>query len=353
MSPYPAGLLLPDLNTRPTCIEAWPPVYAPDDAKDLGKFTVVQRPDGRKQWAYGGYALYTSYLDHKPGDVNGASTIDRVGEPGALRRPAGPPPLHPSAFAVRTMPSGRLLSTKEGYSVYVWDRDAPNKSNCKDACLKEWTPVRAGVSSVAQGEWGIIEPVQGVRQWTFRAKPLYTRTLDSQFRSLEGGDVPGWHNVYTQNNPDPPKAFSIRDSRIGQVIADKNGKTVYVYNCIDDAVDQMVCNHPTTTQAYRLAICGNGDAALCNKMWPYVQAPANAKSESLIWGTAWIDTASGHFAAPHAPGAQFVWTFRDRPIYTYSGDAEPGDSDGDGWGEVMGARNGFKAFWIRREDFVN
>ena len=32
---------------------------------------------------------------------------------------------------------------------------------------------------------------------------------------------------------------------------------------------------------------------------------------------------------------------------------EPGDAEGDGWGEVMGARNGFKALWIRREDFVN
>ncbi len=352
MSPYPPGLQLPDLDTRPTCIEAWPPVYAGDDAKDVGKFSVVERGDGRKQWAYDGYALYTSYLDKAPGQVNGAQSQRRVGEPGGLRTPVGPPPVHPPAFEVATVATGRLLTMKAGYSVYVSDADGPNKSNCNAACQSEWKRVAAGHTSVAQGEWGIIDVGPGQRQWTFRGRPLYTRVQDRMFHSLEGSDSPGWHNVYTQRMPDLPKDMTIQDSRIGQVIADKDGRTVYIYNCIDDALDQMVCNHPATTQAYRLAICGNGDPALCNKTWPYLLAAANEKSAGLIWGTAWIDPTTGRFAEPDAAGALHVRTFRDRPLYLYSGDTEPGDPYGDGWGEVMGARNGFKAFWVRRDDFV-
>ncbi|NDD98130.1 MAG: hypothetical protein EBZ93_11640, partial [Actinobacteria bacterium] len=71
MSPYPPGLVLPEVETRPSCVAMYPPVYAADDAKAVGKWTVVDRPDGRKQWAYDGFALYTSVIDKEPGDVLG------------------------------------------------------------------------------------------------------------------------------------------------------------------------------------------------------------------------------------------------------------------------------------------
>lgn len=351
MSPYPPGLILPDLDTRPTCIQVWPAVLAGPDAKDIGKWTVVDRPDGRKQWAYDGYALYTSVLDKKPGQVNGATKRDVRGDSPALRKPAGPPPSHPPAFAVKTVATGRILTNHIGFSVYTWDGDEPNKSNCNEECQKEWAPVAASQSAQPQGEWGVIEPTAGVKQWTFRTQPVYTHVSDRRFRSLEGGDVPGWHNVFTQRWPDPPEEFTVQDSRIGQVLADKNGMTLYTYLCGDDALDQLSCDHPTNTQAYRLAICGNGDPALCNKTFAYVVAPADAKVDNLIWSTSWIDPMTGHLAEPNQPGALHVWTFRDRPVYTHGGDHKPGDANGDAWGEFNGYRNGFKAFWIR-DDFL-
>jgi predicted lipoprotein with Yx(FWY)xxD motif len=47
-----------------------------------------------------------------------------------------------------------------------------------------------------------------------------------------------------------------------------------------------------------------------------------------------------------------VWAFRDRPVYTFYLDQEPGDIKGDSWGEFQGSRNGFKAMW-RRDDYFN
>jgi predicted lipoprotein with Yx(FWY)xxD motif len=63
MSIYTGGMILPDLDIRPTCLEAWPAVFAAPDAKPVGKWTVSVRSDGRKQWAYDGMPLYTSALD--------------------------------------------------------------------------------------------------------------------------------------------------------------------------------------------------------------------------------------------------------------------------------------------------
>jgi predicted lipoprotein with Yx(FWY)xxD motif len=42
-----------------SCEQSWKPLLAPDDARPDGYWTVYKRPDGRKQWAYYGYALYS------------------------------------------------------------------------------------------------------------------------------------------------------------------------------------------------------------------------------------------------------------------------------------------------------
>lgn len=354
MSPYPGGFVLPDVDERLSCAQLWPPVLAPAEAKAVDKWATVKRPDGTMQWAYDGYAMYTSTLDKRPGDVNGGTRRRVVGEAGALREPVGPPPHVPPGFIVIQVATGRLLATADRASVYTWDRDAPNKSMCYDRCADNWVPVLAPEFAAPQGEWGIIQRSPGVRQWTFRMKPLYTYALSPEGRnaSLEGSDVPGWHNVYTQRAPEPPKGFTVQDAPSGQVIADKNGKTIYVYNCNDDAIDQQSCNHPDFTQAYRIAICGGGSQEKCMRTFPYVLADNGAVSGSQVWSIIEIDAKTGRRAGKDQADALRVWAFRDRPVYTFYLDQEPGDIKGDSWGEFQGARNGFKAMW-RRDDYFN
>jgi len=351
MSPYPGGLELPEVETRPSCTDVWPPVLAKPDAKPVGKWTILDRADGSKQWAYDGYALYTSVLDRGPGDVFGGSRKRGTSEEGAQREPVGPPSNVPPQFAVRMVATGRLLTIgATGRSVYYSDHDAPGKSNCDLQCLREWTPVLAPQTVRVQGDWSVIQSSPGVNQWAFRKMPVYTRVLDSRNASLEGSDVPGWHNVYTQEAPPPPPGFTVNDMHSGQVLGDAKGMTIYVYNCNDDAIDQQACNHPDTPQAYRFAVCGRGDPALCLKNFPYVIAPKGAKSNSHIWSTMDIDPQTGKKAAANAPGALHVWAYRDRPVYYCSRDKKPGDIECDTWGEFNGARNGYKAFWLR-DDF--
>jgi predicted lipoprotein with Yx(FWY)xxD motif len=351
MSPYPGGLELPEAATRPACTDVWPPVLAPADAKAVGKWSILTRPDGRKQWAYEGYALYTSVLDKRAGDVLGGSRKRGGGEQGAVRNPVGPPPAIPSQFRIRTLNSGRLLATAStGHSIYVYDKDTATKSNCDARCLQEWEPVLAPESVQPQGDWTIIENSPGSKQWAFRGKPVYTHLLDNVDYSLEGSDVPGWHNVYSQLAPAKPKGFTVQDNQAGQVLADAHGMTVYVYNCNDDAVDQLSCNHPSDPQAYRLAVCGRGDVDLCLRNFPYVIAARDAKSDSRIWGLMDVNPRTGKAAATGEAGALHVWTYRDRPIFRCGRDKKPGDIECDTWGEFGGARNGYKAFWIR-DDF--
>jgi len=53
------------------CALNWPPLVALDDAKPVGKWTVLLRADGLKQWAYDGKPLYGWHEDRRQGDTLG------------------------------------------------------------------------------------------------------------------------------------------------------------------------------------------------------------------------------------------------------------------------------------------
>lgn len=350
MSPWPAGLDLPEVDQRLSCAATWPPVLAPDDAEEIGRWSVVTRSDGNKQWAYDHQPVYTSILDTRVGDTNGATSVSRRGgdEP-AERDVVGPPPNVPPGLNVVTTRAGRMVVNEKRYAIYTWDGDQPNKSNCVGACARTWNPVLAPASAQPQGEWTIVERALGVRQWAFRTKPVYTFTEDTSTVSLAGSDVPGWNNVFTQIAPPHPTEFTVQMTLAGDVLADASGKTIYHYTCGDDSFDQMSCDTMESPQVYRIAIAGGGDWDRALKTWPYVQASANAKSPSLLWTVVYVDPKTGRRAEAGQDGALRVWAYRGRPVYTYAGDKAPGDTEGNGIGEWQGYRNGFRTFYVREE----
>lgn len=352
MSPYPGGFEMPEIETRPSCAQVWPPAVAAADAKAIGKFTVVDRPDGRKQWAYDGMSLYTSVVDKLPGDVNGASLMDAefdFGITGAVRRPVVPQPNIPSQFQVYTSFAGRSVELQTSRSVYYSDRDNRNKSNCTGACLDDWEPILAPDYTHAVGEWTTFERSPGIRQWAFRGMPVYRYLRDSRPHSEDGADVAGWHNAYTQKAPALPKGLAMKDTNLGTTLGDERGKTLYRYMCTDDASDQLACDYPEATQVYRLTVCGGGDPDRCNRTFPYALAPVGAKTGNQVWGTMYVNPKTGRRANAGDAGAVNVWTFRSRPMYTFAGrdvkhgDAKTDDANGNGWGEYSGRRTGFLA----------
>ena len=58
-------------NCYDKCAVNWPPFAAAADAMAEGEWTVVERTDGTKQWAYDGKPLYLYIEDKKPGDMVG------------------------------------------------------------------------------------------------------------------------------------------------------------------------------------------------------------------------------------------------------------------------------------------
>ena len=53
------------------CAADWPPLVAAKGAKRAGRYAIIARDDGRRQWAYQGKPLYLRATDREPGDRSG------------------------------------------------------------------------------------------------------------------------------------------------------------------------------------------------------------------------------------------------------------------------------------------
>jgi len=58
-------------NCYDQCATNWPPLMADAGATPEGDFTIVDRTDGSKMWAYKGWPLYYWVKDTKAGDITG------------------------------------------------------------------------------------------------------------------------------------------------------------------------------------------------------------------------------------------------------------------------------------------
>ena len=63
-------------NCYDQCATNWPPYLAAEGDQPEAEWTIIDRADGTKQWAYEGKPVYLWVKDTTPGDVTG----DMVGE---------------------------------------------------------------------------------------------------------------------------------------------------------------------------------------------------------------------------------------------------------------------------------
>ena len=92
------------------------------------------------------------------------------------------------------MKDGALTDTA-GRTVYTFDKDEANKSNCAGACLANWPVYVAPAGAAAKGVYGVIDSA-GTRQWTVKGKPLYYFVGDAKAGDRNGDGKAGvWHLV--------------------------------------------------------------------------------------------------------------------------------------------------------------
>jgi predicted lipoprotein with Yx(FWY)xxD motif len=208
---------------------------------------------------------------------------------------------------------GTFLVDQEGKTLYLFTKDSPGKSVCEGDCLAAWPPLEGQVTAgegVDESLIGSIKRSDGSTQATYGDWPLYYFTEDAGAGDVNGqgvGDV--WYVVSPEGEAIGAGATSgneikTRSSDLGTFLVDSKGMTLYLFT--KDSPGKSVCE---------------GD---CLTAWPPLQGEVTAGAgvdESLIGS---IKRSDGSTQA----------SYGDWPLYYWMEDKRPGDTTGQGVGDV-------------------
>lgn len=313
-----------DSDCNGACAVTWPPLYAEAGATDWGDFTVIERDDSTRQWAFKGLPLYFFANDTAAGDTNGEGI-------GNIWFVARPDPFTTADSSIGTVfagttsvlgvdGTGAQTTTRvdrNGFTLYVFDNDASNDSNCNGSpCAVNWPPLYADNGTTATGDFSIVTRDDATRQWAFKGQPLYFFAGDAAAGDVNGDQVGGiWHAA----RPAPVQLFD--GGSFGDIFAargtiadvdgsgnraatssDKTGFTLYLFD--DDANDAEGDG------------AGDSDCnGTCAVTWPPLYAETT-------------DTAVGDFTIIDRDDDSKQWAYKGAPLYFFQGDAAAGDING-------------------------
>ncbi len=316
------------------CSAAWPPLAAPADAKASGEWSVITRDDGAKQWAWKGKPLYTFVKDEKFGDAKGENLMKMWHaarfEPNT-KLDASPGISVRETFDV----DGQVLTDPQGMTLYTSDNDKKaNLSSCDTACARTWVPLTAPRLGVPLGDFTIAERPDGMKQWAYKGKPLYTYAGDTRMGDANGAKVsPAWHEAMVVRYFLPPDVEVLTHPKHGAMLATASGMTLYArdnhrFTLAGGSHDDRNALRGDPDVGRKIGVKGcEGD---CLGEWTPLKASANAQP----WGN-WTIVA-------RADGVK-QWAYRGFPLYTFKSDKAPGDAIGHDMYQLTSGNNGL--FW--------
>ncbi|WP_030388788.1 SCO0930 family lipoprotein [Streptomyces sp. NRRL S-241] len=229
---------------------------------------------------------------------------------------------------------GAAVTDSEGFTLYRFDKDTPKppKSNCEGDCAATWPAVAAEGASVSAGIdaalLGSVERSDGTKQLTVAGWPVYRYAKDAKAGDALGEGVGGtWHALGPGGKPagkgaaagaekekeeekkeDKPaeeaKASgltAVQNPELGTLVEDAEGKTLYRFD---------------KDSAWPMKI---GCVDACTDTWkpakPVDKANVNGVAPELI-------------GKVKRPDGTEQLTIDCWPVYTFTGDKEPGDTTG-------------------------
>ncbi|MBL4910452.1 MAG: hypothetical protein JKX78_10635 [Alteromonadaceae bacterium] len=187
-----------------TCAGKWPPLLAADSATANATMTIITRSNGDKQWALKGQPLYQWHNDKAQGDISG----DNINNVWHLARPMplttstiNNLPTYVSNKTIASVTSSADVLTsfrtdKDGFTLYTFDKDTINTSNCSGGCINIWPPLLADKGARTEAPLSLVDVADGNKQWAYKGKPLYLFINDNATGDTKGNEVKDiWHTA--------------------------------------------------------------------------------------------------------------------------------------------------------------
>jgi predicted lipoprotein with Yx(FWY)xxD motif len=317
------------------CTKFWPPALAPRSARAVGDWSIFKRSDGTRQWQYRGKPVYTFVRDTEVGSAFGKSPnqafFPRPGGrgPAKTQQPAGWNlallyPLSdvamPEGIGTREVgdANGLAFIDESGKTIYAFEGRGGEKALVQ--LSDQWTPLVAPALARPVGQWAVLTREDGIQQWTYRGRPLFTYAGD-----LAPGDANGvgiskdWDAALAVSFYLPAHVRLEQTLGRGKVLADQNGLTLYRRDgiAIDYGGGQSARHgvplYPGVGRSIGVSLKGCEGA--CLTVWHPFVAPADAQPD-------------GFWSVATRPDGVHQWVYQGYALYTFSGDQKPGDMNG-------------------------
>lgn len=197
-----------------------------------------------------------------------------------------------SDISTRETALGQVYTDSKGMTLYVFDKDKADQSNCYEDCATAWPPLLVNDESTQLSGLGKITRKDGKQQWALNHRPLYLWNKDQQAGDITGAGV---KNIWSLARADqaPVKVYTT-DS--GKILTNKESMSLYIFS--KDSKNVSVCYDD------------------CAKKWP----PLTAQK---------ADVGSGGLSVIARKDGTYQWAYQGSPIYTWVKDTQPGDVTGD------------------------
>jgi predicted lipoprotein with Yx(FWY)xxD motif len=318
------------------CLDAWPPLLADNAAKPSGMLSLIDRVEGDQQWAYKGKALYFFTPDTEAGQNNGDNVGDvwhtATQEPAIFRTNDAGTLLTAMGLTSALLPNadnGDALEPtsvdKDQFTLYTFDNDTANTSNCNDGCAASWPPFLAAESEQAIGAFSKFARADGSMQWAYNESPLYFFAADTAKAQANGDGAAGvWHIVEPTEVVIPiTTSIVANSSAIGEsmstdgdsLVLMDDGNGVFVPTAMNKAGFQLYTFDNDDTEQ------SNCTSDSCMSSWPALLASDT-------------DTANVPFSIFTRDDGHLQWAINGSPLYYFGADTAAGQQNGEAAGNV-------------------
>ena len=308
------------------CINIWPPLLADSGAVAMPPLNIITASNGNSQWAYKSKPLYFFKNDGAAGDINGDDVKDvwhvATQEPAIQRTTDNGRSLSATGKINALIPVEESTTEfnvtsidKDGFSLYIFDNDSVENSNCEDQCLVNWPAFVPNEEDVAIGNFTIFERSDGIKQWAHKGMPLYFFKNDTARGDINGDNVLDiWHLIL----PSVTTEFTEENNNFGATVTTQGLVHVMVRDpdtatFVDELIDKS--NFALYTFDNDTAGVSNCEDA-CLDVWPPLLADAS-------------DTADAPFSIIDRSNGMKQWAINDMPLYFFTPDTTADDVNGE------------------------
>ena len=198
----------------------------------------------------------------------------------------------------------KFLTDTNGMSLYTFDKDSLNKSNCDAECQKIW-PLFEGANTTSED----IKVLEGTDHLAYRKHPLYHFVKDNAVGDVNGDNVKNvWHLVYAPTGSNDTQTEFSSMSMTQTYLTDKDGRALYTFDKDTEGVSNCYGTCEDAWPIYHVSNVDSVPNGLTKSDFTTISRDTNKSTTGILEQTA----------------------YKGKPLYYFTPDAKKfGETKGD------------------------